>query len=84
MNFPSICIWESDGDITCDIIDNVEASIIYRKGLLDRDGIRQFRKGSCCCNGAEVKKLGETISLTRTYGGSPKIVWVVNLENKPI
>uniref|UniRef100_A0A2C9U1L6 1-phosphatidylinositol-4-phosphate 5-kinase n=1 Tax=Manihot esculenta TaxID=3983 RepID=A0A2C9U1L6_MANES len=64
MNFPRICIWESDGeagDITCDIIDTVEASMIYRDGL-DRDGIRQFRRGSCCFNGAEVKKPGETIS----------------------
>ncbi|KAJ9146346.1 hypothetical protein P3X46_028625 [Hevea brasiliensis] len=63
MNFPRICIWESDGeagDITCDIIDTVEASMIYREGL-DRDGIRQFRRGPCCFNG-EVKKPGETIS----------------------
>uniref|UniRef100_A0A199U9L3 1-phosphatidylinositol-4-phosphate 5-kinase n=1 Tax=Manihot esculenta TaxID=3983 RepID=A0A199U9L3_MANES len=34
--------------------------MIYRD--LDRDGIRQFRRGSCCFNGAEVKKPGETIS----------------------
>ncbi|OAY58225.1 phosphatidylinositol 4-phosphate 5-kinase 1 [Manihot esculenta] len=63
INFPRICIWESDGeagDITCDIIDTVEASMIYREGL-DRDGLRQFRRGPCCFNG-EVKKPGETIS----------------------
>ncbi|KAH0898101.1 hypothetical protein HID58_047669 [Brassica napus] len=40
--FPRICIWESDGeagDITCDIVDNVEASVIYRDRLsVDRDG----------------------------------------------
>ncbi|XAR55601.1 1-phosphatidylinositol-4-phosphate 5-kinase [Bertholletia excelsa] len=39
-NFPRICIWESDGeagDITCDIIDNVEASMFYR----DRDGFSE-------------------------------------------
>ncbi|KAJ0086692.1 hypothetical protein Patl1_08424 [Pistacia atlantica] len=65
MIFPRICIWESDGeagDITCDIIDNVEASMIYGEGLgFDRDSIRQFRKGPCCFSG-EVKKPGQTIS----------------------
>ncbi|XWS21584.1 hypothetical protein CRYUN_Cryun30bG0066800 [Craigia yunnanensis] len=65
MNFPRICIWESDGeagDITCDIIDNVEASMIYRDGLgLDRDGFRQFRRNPCCFSG-EIKKPGQTIS----------------------
>ncbi|PPD68464.1 hypothetical protein GOBAR_DD34664 [Gossypium barbadense] len=58
MNFPRICIWESDGeagDITCDIIDNVEASMIYR------DGFSQFRKNPCCFSG-EIKKPGQTIS----------------------
>ncbi|CAN0892464.1 Phosphatidylinositol 4-phosphate 5-kinase 1 [Linum grandiflorum] len=66
INFPRICIWESDGeagDITCDIIDNVEASMIYRDGLgFDGDGIRQFRKGPCCFNGEDTKKPGQTIS----------------------
>ncbi|KAL3504088.1 hypothetical protein ACH5RR_033929 [Cinchona calisaya] len=64
-NFPRICIWESDGeagDITCDIIDNVEASMIYRDGLVfDRDGIKQFRRNPCCFS-REVKKPGLTIS----------------------
>lgn len=64
-NFPRICIWESDGeagDITCDIIDNVEASMIYREGIaVDRDGFRQFRRNPCCFSG-EVKKPGQTIS----------------------
>ncbi|XP_059630816.1 phosphatidylinositol 4-phosphate 5-kinase 2-like [Cornus florida] len=64
-NFPRICIWESDGeagDITCDIIDNVEASMLYRDGSgSDRDGVKQFRKGPCCFTG-EVKKPGQTIS----------------------
>ncbi|XP_010675169.2 phosphatidylinositol 4-phosphate 5-kinase 1 [Beta vulgaris subsp. vulgaris] len=35
VNFPRICIWEADeeaGDITCDIIDNSEASKLYRVG----------------------------------------------------
>ncbi|CAI0395544.1 unnamed protein product [Linum tenue] len=65
INFPRICIWESDGeagDITCDIIDNVEATMIYRDGLgFERDGIHQFRRGPCCFNG-EAKKPGQTIS----------------------
>ncbi|CAA2966878.1 Phosphatidylinositol 4-phosphate 5-kinase 2 [Olea europaea subsp. europaea] len=64
-SFPRICIWESDGeagDITCDIIDNMEASMLYRDGLgLDRDGIMKFRRNPCCFGG-EVKKPGETIS----------------------
>lgn len=64
-NFPRICIWESDGeagDITCDIIDNVEASMFYRDGTgLDQDGLRQFRRSPCCFNG-EAKKPGQTIS----------------------
>ncbi|KAA8538541.1 hypothetical protein F0562_028149 [Nyssa sinensis] len=63
--FPRICIWESDGeagDITCDIIDNVEASMFYSDGTgLDRDGIKQFRRNPCCFTG-EVKKPGQTIS----------------------
>ena len=64
-NFPRICIWESDGeagDITCDIIDNVEASMLYKDGFgLDRDIFRQFRKNPCCFTG-EAKKPGQTIS----------------------
>ncbi|KAA8546360.1 hypothetical protein F0562_002901 [Nyssa sinensis] len=62
--FPRICIWESDGeagDITCDIIDNVEASMFYRDGTgLDRDGIGQFRRSPFFTG--EVKKPGQTIS----------------------
>uniref|UniRef100_A0A2P2KLX1 1-phosphatidylinositol-4-phosphate 5-kinase n=1 Tax=Rhizophora mucronata TaxID=61149 RepID=A0A2P2KLX1_RHIMU len=64
MYFPRICIWESDGeagDITCDIIDNVEASKIYKEGL-DREVLKQFRRGPCCFNGGEMKKPGQTIS----------------------
>ncbi|KAL6984454.1 Phosphatidylinositol 4-phosphate 5-kinase 1 [Sarracenia purpurea var. burkii] len=63
--FPRICIWESDGeagDITCDIIDNVEASMFYRDGSrLDCHGIGQFRRSPCCFNN-EGKKPGHTIS----------------------
>lgn len=64
-SFPRICIWESDGeagDITCDIVDNVEASMFYRTGMgLDRGGIRQFRRSPCWLSG-EAKKPGQTIS----------------------
>lgn len=64
-NFPRICIWESDGeagDITCDIIDNVEASMFYRGGTgLDRDETRQFRRSPFCFS-SEVKRPGQTIS----------------------
>ncbi|CAA0818482.1 Phosphatidylinositol 4-phosphate 5-kinase 1 [Striga hermonthica] len=63
--FPRICIWESDGeagDITCDIVDNVEASMLYRDGFLfDRDGLRQFRRNPYYVSG-EVKKPGQTIA----------------------
>lgn len=60
--FPRICIWESDGeagDITCDIVDNVEASMFYRNGT---ESISQFRKNPCCFLPSEVKKPGQTIS----------------------
>ncbi|XP_022962490.1 phosphatidylinositol 4-phosphate 5-kinase 1-like [Cucurbita moschata] len=57
-NFPRICIWESDGeagDITCDILDNVEASMLYR------DGFKQFRRNPFCVTN-DAKKPGQTIS----------------------
>lgn len=62
-SFPRICIWESEGDdITCDIIDNVEASMFYRDGTAsDCDEFKQFR-GNPCCFSAEVKRPGQTIS----------------------
>ncbi|XP_047341996.1 phosphatidylinositol 4-phosphate 5-kinase 1-like [Impatiens glandulifera] len=61
-SFPRICIWESDGeagDITCDIIDNLEVSMFYRDGPID--GFRRFRKNPYSFDG-EVKKPGEMIS----------------------
>ncbi|KAJ7965619.1 Phosphatidylinositol 4-phosphate 5-kinase [Quillaja saponaria] len=62
--FPRICIWESDGedgDITCDILDNVEASMLYRDGMWsDRDGLKQFRRNPCFSGKA--KKPGQMIS----------------------
>ncbi|XP_076933640.1 phosphatidylinositol 4-phosphate 5-kinase 1-like [Bidens hawaiensis] len=64
--FPRICIWESDGeagDITCDILDNVEAEMLYHdaKGF-GRGDISKFRRNPCCFNGGEVKKPGQMIS----------------------
>ncbi|XP_076919653.1 phosphatidylinositol 4-phosphate 5-kinase 1-like [Bidens hawaiensis] len=62
-SFPRICIWESDGeagDITCDIIDNAEATMLYRDSMgLGGHDIRQF---PCCFNGGEAKKPGQMIS----------------------
>ncbi|XP_010272887.1 PREDICTED: phosphatidylinositol 4-phosphate 5-kinase 1-like [Nelumbo nucifera] len=64
-NFPRICIWESDGeagDITCDIVDNVEASMFYRDGTNLDQGLDALRRRSPCCFTGEVKKPGQTIS----------------------
>ncbi|XXG60840.1 hypothetical protein AAC387_Pa04g2653 [Persea americana] len=63
-NFPRICIWESDGeagDITCDIIDNVQASKFYCDGTGLDHGAAPQRRGPCCFKG-EAKKPGLTIS----------------------
>lgn len=64
-SFPRICIWGSDGeagDITCDIIDNVEATMLYRDGsMLRMDDVRKFRRNPCCFN-IEVKKPGQMIT----------------------
>ncbi|XP_074564736.1 phosphatidylinositol 4-phosphate 5-kinase 1-like [Curcuma longa] len=70
-SFPRICIWESDGDagdITCEIIDTLEASMLYREGsLLDQTGgaliaTVQRRQTPCCLVFPEAKKPGHTIS----------------------
>lgn len=79
--FPRICIWESDGeagDITCDIVDDVEASVIYRDRLSVDLGFRQFRKKNPCCfsGGGEAKKPGETISK-----GHKKYDLMLNLQH---
>ncbi|KAL8125193.1 phosphatidylinositol 4-phosphate 5-kinase 1-like [Apium graveolens] len=62
-NFPRICIWESDGeagDITCDILDNVEATMLYRDvNFLGKDDIGKFRRNPCF--NKEVKKPGHMI-----------------------
>jgi 1-phosphatidylinositol-4-phosphate 5-kinase len=73
-NFPRICIWELDGeagDITCDIVDNVEASMFYRDGNDDNGGgcegnvQQQLQPGRSPCSsvdGEVNKKQGQTIS----------------------
>ncbi|GAB2211414.1 hypothetical protein Drorol1_Dr00024727 [Drosera rotundifolia] len=80
VNFPRICIWDEDdeagGDITCDIIDNVEASKLYKEARDSCFGSnpRVVRRrshpvvGQCpsprpyWCGGDEVKKPGQTIT----------------------
>ncbi|KAK9292111.1 hypothetical protein L1049_020069 [Liquidambar formosana] len=66
-SFPKICIWESDGeagDITCDIIDNVEAAMLYRNGR-DSDfgaaAAKQLQRSPFSLT-SEGKKPGQTIS----------------------
>jgi len=72
-NFPRICIWELDGeagDITCDIVDNVEASMFYRDGSDDNGGgcegnVQQQQPGRSPCSSVDCevnKKQGQTIS----------------------
>nr|GMC93136.1 phosphatidylinositol 4-phosphate 5-kinase 1-like [Ipomoea batatas] len=73
MNMPRICIWESDGDagdITCDIVDNVEASSMYLQRNEDEgssessegDCSLELRKSPCRSEGVEMKKPGQPIS----------------------
>ncbi|GMH11294.1 hypothetical protein Nepgr_013135 [Nepenthes gracilis] len=68
VNFPRICIWEADeeaADLTCDIIDNVEASKLYRDA---RDSFSRStfvsKKNSRphWCGVDEIKKPGQMIS----------------------
>uniref|UniRef100_A0A1D1YW48 1-phosphatidylinositol-4-phosphate 5-kinase n=1 Tax=Anthurium amnicola TaxID=1678845 RepID=A0A1D1YW48_9ARAE len=73
-NLPRICIWESDdeaGEITCDIIDALEASMLYRDGKsFDKVSVaafgaaadRHLQRSPCSSAGSEVKKPGQTIS----------------------
>ncbi|KAF9599889.1 hypothetical protein IFM89_001835 [Coptis chinensis] len=66
-NFPRICIWESEeaGDITCDILDNAEASMFYRDGTdseLSLPEQPQRHHRSPCCFMGEGKKQGQMIS----------------------
>lgn len=65
-NFPRICIWESEGeagDITCDIIDIVDAAMFYREGTgFDWSGSTPQRLQSPCSFNGETKKPGQSIS----------------------
>ncbi|WOL02811.1 phosphatidylinositol 4-phosphate 5-kinase 1-like [Canna indica] len=69
-NFPRICIWESEGeagDITCDIIDTIEAAMLYKDGLPFDQGGRvlggsiQLQRSPCSLSMKESKKQGQTI-----------------------
>ncbi|CAL5436275.1 unnamed protein product [Camellia sinensis] len=63
-NFSRICIWESDGeagDITCDIVDNVEASIFYRDGI----GVGVGSESPCGGAPAGQYFVGKHASITR-------------------
>ncbi|CAA6659405.1 unnamed protein product [Spirodela intermedia] len=72
-NLPRICIWESDGeagDITCEIVDTFEASMMCRMGKSPEEEVnvgskgadRQLQRSPCFSLGSEAKKPGETIS----------------------
>lgn len=63
---PRICIWESEGesgDITCDILGNMETSSLCRDGfVLDRGGIRPFQRRNSLSVNVGRKQPGQTIS----------------------
>ncbi|KAJ0040921.1 hypothetical protein Pint_27460 [Pistacia integerrima] len=69
---PRLCIWELDGeagDITCDIVDNVEAaSRFYKDGRFCNQfggvGVDKFQRSPCgsAATDDEIKKPGQTIS----------------------
>ncbi|CAH9058262.1 unnamed protein product [Cuscuta epithymum] len=72
-NVPRICIWESEGeagDITCDIVDTVEASSMYLQRNEDEgssessegDFSLDLQKSPCRSEGVEMKKPGQPIS----------------------
>ncbi|RWW64505.1 hypothetical protein BHE74_00028247 [Ensete ventricosum] len=69
-NFPKICVWESEGeagDITCDIIDTIEAAMLYKNRVSIHRGGRtpigtvHQRPSPPCLSTREGKKLGQTI-----------------------
>lgn len=66
VSFPRICIWELDGeagDITCDIVDNVEASMFYKDGRESYSEPTKLQsKSPCSSTDCDVKKPGQTIS----------------------
>ncbi|XP_015955783.1 phosphatidylinositol 4-phosphate 5-kinase 1 [Arachis duranensis] len=71
VSFPRICIWELDGeagDITCDIVDNAEASMFYRDGSESENGGESSscgvssQKSPCWSLDGDFKKPGQTVS----------------------
>lgn len=67
VNFPRICIWELDGeagDITCDIVDNVEASMFYNDGkeCSYAGSVAQTPRSPALSANGEIKKPGQMIS----------------------
>ncbi|KAJ8565056.1 hypothetical protein K7X08_001516 [Anisodus acutangulus] len=80
VNLPRICIWESDGeagDITCDIVDNREASSMFvtrndddveeeedddESESSEGDESGDFRKSPCHSEVVEMKKPGQPIT----------------------
>ncbi|KAJ7957106.1 Phosphatidylinositol 4-phosphate 5-kinase [Quillaja saponaria] len=69
VSFPRICIWELDGeagDITCDIVDTIEASMFYKDGIESEDGgggaAGNLQKSPRWSVDGEVKKPGQAIS----------------------
>uniref|UniRef100_A0A1D1Y2A5 Phosphatidylinositol 4-phosphate 5-kinase n=1 Tax=Anthurium amnicola TaxID=1678845 RepID=A0A1D1Y2A5_9ARAE len=72
-SLPRICIWESEGeggDITCEIIDTLQASMLCRnvkpshKVAVEAGAaaVMQLQRSPCCSVGNEAKKPGQTIS----------------------
>jgi 1-phosphatidylinositol-4-phosphate 5-kinase len=67
---PRICIWGSEGeagDITCDIVDAHEASMLYKEYMRPPRTARHVTSGGTCRpslagNTPESKRPGQTIS----------------------
>jgi 1-phosphatidylinositol-4-phosphate 5-kinase len=68
VGFPRICIWELDGeagDITCEIVDNVDASVFYKDGSESENSAEScgaLYKSPCWSLDGEVKKPGQIVS----------------------
>ncbi|KAI5383967.1 Phosphatidylinositol 4-phosphate 5-kinase 2, variant 2 [Lathyrus oleraceus] len=69
VGFPRICIWELDGeagDITCEIVDNVEASVFYKDGSESENSGEScggvLDKSPCWSLDGDVKKPGQIVS----------------------
>ncbi|WJX53790.1 Phosphatidylinositol 4-phosphate 5-kinase 2 [Trifolium repens] len=67
VGFPRICIWELDGeagDITCEIVDNVDASVFYKDGSESENSAEScgaLYKSPCWSLDGEVKKPGQIV-----------------------